>query len=155
MKMRRRNSQRSDVLRYSPRRISQATVARHYKNWRKDQGIPVRCDNPVCRFHAEPLVWNGKLLPLILDHLDGNRLDNRPEMLRYLCPNCDSQLETRGGGNKGRIRDPSEGAFTIVGRDGRRKHELFHTERVEATDVADAELIKAPNGKSVCGPTMR
>jgi protein-S-isoprenylcysteine O-methyltransferase Ste14 len=41
MKERRRNSQWSDVLRYSLRRISQATVARHYKKWRKDQGIPM------------------------------------------------------------------------------------------------------------------
>lgn len=80
----RNSAGRALVLKYSPTRTSQATVARHYKKWREDQGIPVRCDNPACSFHTAKLFWNGKPLPLILDHLEGNRLDNRPDKLRYL-----------------------------------------------------------------------
>src|SRR5262249_46297092 len=92
------------------------------------------------RFYTKPLVWNGESLPLILDHKEGNRLDNRPEKLRYLCPNCDSQLTTRGGLNKGRVEGAAEDRFTIITDEGNRKHELFFIERADATDVVDAEV---------------
>jgi hypothetical protein len=59
----------------------------------------------------------------ILDHMEGNNSDNRPEMLRLLCPNCDSQLPTRGGANRGRI-EKSEGGFAKVGKDGKRAYVL-------------------------------
>lgn len=115
----------SDVLRYTRTVASPATVFRHYLRWRDQQNppLPVRCDNPVCCFHTRPLEWNGKPLKPILDHSDGNNTDNRPEMLRLLCPNCDSQLATRGGGNKGRIVK-ADGGFAKVSRDGRRAYVL-------------------------------
>lgn len=43
---------------------------------------------------------NGKSLVLQLDHINGNRYDNRIENLRMLCPNCHSQTPTYGGKNK-------------------------------------------------------
>ena len=55
--------------------------------------------------------WNGKLLRPILDHANGVNTDNRPKNLRFLCPNCDSQLsETKGGANRGKVRK-SPGGF--------------------------------------------
>lgn len=36
----------------------------------------------------------GKPLVLILDHKNGVNNDNRLENLRFVCSNCDSQLET-------------------------------------------------------------
>ena len=33
-------------------------------------------------------MWHGKELPLELDHIDGDKMDNRIEKLQILCPNC-------------------------------------------------------------------
>jgi Zn finger protein HypA/HybF involved in hydrogenase expression len=132
------------VLVYSHRKASQATVARQYKKWREAQGIPPRCDNPMCRFRDEPLVWNHQPLPLILDHAEGNRRDNRPEMLRYLCPNCDSQqLQTRGGANRGRVKS-SEHGFVITSRDGRRSYTYFGNVSIRFGGSAEVQFVKAP-----------
>lgn len=38
--------------------------------------------------------WQGQRLVLEIDHLSGDRLDNRRENLRYLCPSCHSQTST-------------------------------------------------------------
>jgi hypothetical protein len=35
--------------------------------------------------------WRGESLVLEVDHKDGNWSDNRPENLRFVCPNCHSQ----------------------------------------------------------------
>ena len=43
--------------------------------------------------------WKGKPLKLRLDHIHGDRVDNRIEHLRLVCPNCDSQLPTFCGRN--------------------------------------------------------
>lgn len=44
----------------------------------------------------EPL-WQNSFLRLQLDHINGDRHDNRLENLRLLCPNCHSQTPTYGG----------------------------------------------------------
>jgi len=134
---------RRSVLAYSQKLASQGTVARRYKKWRVHQGLAERCDNSACRYHSEPLVWNRTRLPVILDHREGNRRDNRPEMLRYLCPNCDSQLETRGGANRGCVR-ASEDGFVILSRDGRRAYTYFGTARIRLGGDADVQFTRGP-----------
>ena len=88
-------------------------MRRYYDAWRRQRDLPYRCDNEKCQFHEGNLIWNGQQLGMILDHINGNRNDNRAENLRYLCPNCDAQLPTRGGRNRGRIVNESDGGFQV------------------------------------------
>lgn len=44
--------------------------------------------------------WQGKEFPLILDHIDGDNHNNMLSNLRFICPNCDSQLPTWKGRNR-------------------------------------------------------
>ena len=45
-------------------------------------------------------IWNGKTMPLILDHINGINNDNRLENLRFVCSNCDTQLPTYKSKNR-------------------------------------------------------
>jgi hypothetical protein len=45
--------------------------------------------------------WNGKPMTLIVDHIDGKSNNNQLDNLRIVCPNCDSQLPTYKGRNRG------------------------------------------------------
>jgi hypothetical protein len=45
--------------------------------------------------------WEGRPIPLELDHINGRRHDNRLENLRVLCPNCHAQTSTYRGRNIG------------------------------------------------------
>jgi len=38
--------------------------------------------------------WNGKRLPMEVDHIDGNTNNNNVDNLKVLCPNCHSQTPT-------------------------------------------------------------
>lgn len=44
-------------------------------------------------------VWQGKVLRLQVDHIDGNSSNNELSNLRYICPNCHTQTETFTGKN--------------------------------------------------------
>ena len=66
---------------------SQATLRR----WYIKENIPY-----VCTICGQEPIWQGKDLTLILDHINGKNNDDRLENLRWVCPNCNQQLETTG-----------------------------------------------------------
>lgn len=43
--------------------------------------------------------WNGEPAPIELEHINGDRRDQRLENLTLLCPNCHAQTETYRGKN--------------------------------------------------------
>ena len=49
-----------------------------------------------CSICGQLPIWQGKKLTLILDHINGENHDNRLENLRWVCPNCNQQLDTTG-----------------------------------------------------------
>lgn len=54
--------------------------------------------------------WLGESINLEIDHEDGNPYNNRPENLRWICPNCHSQTPTYKNRNKGngRVLNPNK-----------------------------------------------
>lgn len=52
-----------------------------------------------CSICNKPPMWQGRPLTLILDHINGNNKDDRLQNLRWVCQNCNSQLETTNGKN--------------------------------------------------------
>lgn len=67
---------------------SQATLRRWYH---KQETIEYKCS--ICGLLP---FWNNLELTLILDHINGINNDNRLENLRWVCPNCNQQLDTTG-----------------------------------------------------------
>lgn len=62
-----------------------------------DIGVEMRCSE--CGTGPE---WNGQPMTLEIDHVNGDRGDDRAENLRLLCPNCHAVTTTwcRGGGKR-------------------------------------------------------
>lgn len=67
---------------------SQHTLRKYYFNGKYTEY--------VCSICGQPPIWQGKELTLILDHINGINNDDRLENLRWVCPNCDRQLDTTG-----------------------------------------------------------
>ena len=53
----------------------------------------------ICAICGQQPFWNNKPLVLILDHINGKNHDNRLTNLRWVCPNCNYQLETTNSKN--------------------------------------------------------
>lgn len=91
---------------FSPRRteedifVEDSTASQHtLRRWYRERNYAPY----VCSVCGQKPMWMGKKLTLILDHINGHNNDNRLENLRWVCPNCDQQLNTSKGRNIPRI----------------------------------------------------
>ncbi len=57
--------------------------------------LEYKCQNCGCDGN-----WQGGIISLEIDHINGDNTDNRIENLHYLCPNCHALTETYRGKNK-------------------------------------------------------
>ncbi|GAA0453147.1 HNH endonuclease signature motif containing protein [Streptomyces olivaceiscleroticus] len=73
----------ADARRIPAQRLRRALLAR---------GTDERC--ALCGIGP---IWQGEPLPLEVDHINSDWRDNRPENLRFLCPNCHSTTDTYRG----------------------------------------------------------
>jgi len=67
----------------------------------KEKALEYTCS--ICGIYE----WREQKLSLHLDHINGDRLDNGIENLRFLCPNCHSLTSTYCGKNIKRRRVPT------------------------------------------------
>lgn len=74
------------------KKLDRSVIRKYLK---EDRGN--RCEIEGCGLS----MWLGKDIVLIVDHINGNPGDDRPENVRLICPNCNSQTDTFSGRNKG------------------------------------------------------
>lgn len=75
--------------------------------------------------------WMGRPAPLELDHVNGDRTDNRLENLRILCPNCHAQTDTHGSKNRKSCRHA---------RVGKRQSHLAQTQSSASSTLAPSTM---------------
>jgi hypothetical protein len=81
----------SELLVVAPE-LSSRTSALRLRRALAEIGRPLQCE--LC---GNPGLWKGSRLVLEVDHKNGLYNDNRPDNLRFLCPNCHSQTENFAG----------------------------------------------------------
>lgn len=79
-----------DIVFIENSKVSQRTL----RDWYLKEEIDY-----VCTICGQEPYWNGKEMTLILDHINGVNNDDRLENLRWVCPNCNIQLDTTNGKN--------------------------------------------------------
>ncbi len=75
-------------------------------------------------------------IPLEIDHIDGDYLNNKEENLILLCPNCHSLTSTYKGSNRGHSRQ------------GRQKYYPHDNSKLEDSDINISSSVETLHGTS-------
>jgi predicted RNA-binding Zn-ribbon protein involved in translation (DUF1610 family) len=59
----------------------------------------------ICERCKRKPIWEGKPLSLEIDHIDGDPLNNEPDNVRFICPNCHTQTLNFGAKNRNRLTE--------------------------------------------------
>jgi 5-methylcytosine-specific restriction endonuclease McrA len=81
----------------------------------------------TCNICRTGPIWNFKELRLQVDHINRNWLDDRPDNLRFLCPNCHSQTDGYNGSR----------GLTDLTNDNRRQRLRRKNSRVDENEIAE------------------
>ena len=75
----------------------------HFQSYKlKNRLFRAKLKKPRCELCSWAEMAEDGRIPVELDHINGDRHDNRIENLRILCPNCHSLQSTHRGKNKKR-----------------------------------------------------
>ena len=93
----------------------------HLKNRLYREGFK----DPICELCGQGELWQGRVMGMILDHINGVSDDNRLENLRIVCPNCAATLDTHCARKRRLVRVEQECVRcgkSFRPRDGRQRY---------------------------------
>lgn len=142
-----------------PRELSEVMVegSSYSRAHLKRRLLAAGIKQPICEICGQGEMWRGRLMALILDHINGTPDDHRLKNLRILCPNCNElSILTVGG----RIDRP-QAVETVInaGNRSRRQLALSGTAPALAAPMRGAPVSRGdripPCARSPARPTKR
>jgi len=105
---------------------------------------------PICELCGQGEIWRGKVMGMIIDHINGVNDDHRLENLQIVCPNCAATLDTHCA--RGRRLTRSEQECVRCGKSFRPKYSSQRYCSRECGTRWDRSGIPRPGARRVDRP---